>query len=297
MSFEIEAADLSANSLPSPHLVLTIRVGHHARPNSPRFAYVSAFPFAQLRVGNLYEPLRATVTRVVPAEIMGDQHFDIRIELEPSFDALERIEQARLGVRDGSVKLWLSAGLSVARFVACAAPGAPSSKVDVPGPACVLSSQRDLQELHHEIPRDKWLAHLSGLGFADVLVFELPRRIVGQQTREVTSAKRLLAEARRAYDAGDWDVVALRTFKALEELAPGNAGVPDRIAQRYFANAHQVVRDRLHEHLRTLTRLMHVGRHATQDAQGQLVDVSRAHAAFLLGAAELVVGWCAVLAP
>lgn len=85
----------------------------------------------------------------------------------------------------------------------------------------------------------------------------------------------------------------MKAFKAFEALVP-NAGrqqVFDAIKDDYFANANGEVAEAAKEMLVKLSKLYHIG--GRHHAGG--IPVARHHARFLLGAAEMVVAWCAEL--
>jgi hypothetical protein len=86
--------------------------------------------------------------------------------------------------------------------------------------------------------------------------------------------------------------VGVKAFKAFEALVPDEKNqVFSAIVEGYFKNAHSDVADAAKEMLGKLSKLYHIG--GRHHAGG--TPVARHHARFLLGAAEMVVAWCAEL--
>lgn len=294
-----EPRGLRGQSTPEPGIELRLRVGHHARPQAPVVAYAFAFPVLRFGAGAGSEAATCRLVEVVPPEVGGNQHFCFTILVSTPFDLLERVEHLREVRPQDGVDIELDLQLSVLPCIALHDHEEDGRAIWAARPALGLPQRLQPQDVdggRFTISRDEWIRLLGEIGFADVLVFEFPRRPLHDRPKELSEALAFLQQARRAFDQGDYDLVAGRAFNALEALAPGKQkeGVPDRVRDRYLMSLSPLVQQRAHELLVKLTPLLHVGRHATWDANGCLIDVTRRHAAFVLGAAELVVGWCAM---
>lgn len=290
--FKIEAAPtlLTGRSDPTPALTLSLRVGHQARPKAPQYAFHSCFPRIRLGTGSEWFSVEAHVAHVTPPDIGGNQHFAIDLRVPTPAELLERVESARLRAKNGSVVIEGELNLSVCQVV----EGDPATFLSPPD---LLLPGVSISALRFEISRDEWRAVLEKLGFAEILVFEFPRRLPGGPSGPVANALGILRSAHGALAAGEYDSVAARCYRALEAIAPGSGGVPSRLMDQHFSGLNQVLSERLSRMLIGAMPLYHVGRHAAQDPQGVPVEVSRAHAMFLLGMTELILGWCAAAAP
>jgi hypothetical protein len=281
--FKIEAAPkfLTGRSDPSPAVLLSLQVGYTERPQPSRHAFHSCFP--KVTLGGVQ--LDATVVGNARPEIDGDEHFALDLLVPVPFNTLEQIERARQQVTNGSVGIGVELHLSVCKVV----ESGPSETL---APPKRLLPGRHINAFRHNVARDEWLHVILGIGFADVLVFEFPRRPPGGTTPS-GAALVTLRSARDALFAGDYDSVAARCYFGLEALAPGPGQIVDRIRDQHFSQLNPVVSARVHSALVAAMPLFHIGRHATLDAQGVVVGVSRAHATFLIGVTELVFGLCA----
>jgi hypothetical protein len=139
------------------------------------------------------------------------------------------------------------------------------------------------------LPRDRWLKLVDDLRYTMTLVVELP--LHGKTSANIHSAQGHLESARSAFAHGNLDDVGARAFKAFEALVPtrGKKPVFTAIKEGYFNNADPTVAQAALDMLVALSKLYHVGgRHHASGA-----PVARHHARFLVGAAEMVVAWCA----
>jgi hypothetical protein len=162
--------------------------------------------------------------------------------------------------------------------------------IHLAGTTQVIGNEQ-LQRNPLRFSRDEWLHLLEKVGYTSVLVVELP--VSNSNHANVRAALERLKGARTAFAHGNLDEVGVAAFKAFEALVPnaGRGQVFDAIKDDYFSNAHADVRDPAKEMLRRLAVLYHIG--GRHHASG--LPVARHHARFLLGAAELVVAWCAEL--
>jgi hypothetical protein len=104
----------------------------------------------------------------------------------------------------------------------------------------------------------------------------------------------------RTHTDNHTEAVALHAFLALEALAsrdPSTRPVAERIAGAYFAGDHEEVRARVQKALIGILPSYHAGRHMVGAGDAPRVQVSRSHAKWILGTAQLVIGWCANAQP
>jgi hypothetical protein len=292
---EIWWGNIRGASEPSPRLEIGLRIGDKRRPQAPLFAWQSFLPELTIEVGSHRVALDTRGTITSDPCIEGNSHFEISLTATLPFHVLEGIEIHRHSQSNAAIGLELQPNLVVTPVKSVMFTSQESGNS---GHEQVLSRPQRVHQLagrHRDISRDEWHRILAQVTFAEVLVFEFRRRLVGNELPQFEHVRRLLNEARMAYDAADYDAVAGKAFKALEALVPGEGSLPDRLCRAHFSHSSTIVEDRVSRALRSITPLYHIGRHAVTDDEGRLVPVSRSHAAYLLGTAELLVGWCSDL--
>jgi hypothetical protein len=146
-----------------------------------------------------------------------------------------------------------------------------------------------------ELSRDRWAALLDRVGYADVIVFELQTLKVGSPPiPRITKARECLALATRAFherQTGYEATVADHIYRAMQALAADDPSmIADTIVKTYFSGAHEEIKTRMQKMLIPLLGTYHVARKVAPDPG---LDVSREHAAWILGTAQLLVAWCA----
>lgn len=218
----------------------------------------------------------------------GDTHIPITFRVPLPFALVERVQQTR--AKQGPDKQVVfdirpNLGISAVQMLATEDEVIPVAKVPQ------LIREEQLQREPVRFARDEWNRLMEALGYTSVLVVELP--VASAAHPKVQAALEHLRAARSSFHNGNLDDVGVRAFKAFEALVP-NAGqqrVFDAIKDEYLKNADADVADAAKEMLVKLSKLYHIGgRHHAGGA-----PVARHHARFLLGAAELVVAWCAEL--
>jgi len=264
-------------------------------------ALVFCYPRADVLLGGqLLERVGVEVVRVghswatregagsVLSHPFGDTHIPITFRVPLPFALVERVQQAR--TKQGPDKQVVfdirpNLGISAVKMLAIEDEVVPAAKV----PQLIREEQLSREPVR--FGRDEWLKLVEAVGYTNVLVVELPIRNAGSQN--VRASLQHLQAARAAFDNGNLDDVGGKAFKAFEALVPnrGNDRVFEAIKSEYFKSAHGEVADAAHEMLTKLAKLYHIG--GRHHAGG--LPITRHHARFLLGAAELVVAWCAEL--
>lgn len=252
-----------------------------------RVSVRSLHPGASLVSAGAREKVDVRVVGYGPELVQEGGRFDIDLLLETPFDVLERIERGRT---TGEVRIELDLGLTTECYVAqkIRTDAFPPTRFDL---AVVYRVPRpSVGRSDHTVARDAWLDLLRQLRFRDVLVVELPRAEIGQVPTEFGRAYESIEEARRSFDDQKYAHVCVDVCKALEHLAPENRGrVWEHLTAKFFEPG--VMRDRVQAALIAIAPLLHLGRHAGQSEEERRTEVTREHAAFVLGVGNLVVGW------
>lgn len=292
MGFVITFQDFVGRSTPSPGIEVRLWVTPTGEHRKHHLAFASSFPAAVLRVPRGAEKVEARLIDLTPSDIANDQHFDVALFINTPSDLLERLEVARAGAEE--VTLDLDLRLTVYALHDAGKSDNGFTRRFVGSFNRFYNRPYDMEGHQGVIPRDGWLRLLSEIGFCDVLVVELPRRFAGQADAvSLATARALLEEARRSYDENRTAHTLGDAYRALEALAPGQGQTVERIMAAHFANEPAIVRTRIKEALIKLLPVVHLGRHAGQEVDEKQIEITRQHAAFVLGTASLIVGWCA----
>lgn len=294
MKFRISQWDLRPRSRPTPGIEVSIRLDQVDREDERfRFWLTSLTPRAFFRANGAFEWVDVRVASAYSELITPDGNFPLRLVLETPFDLLERLEVGRAGGPEVMLELQLEATVTtiVEAFITTSSNERRASYVPAFVPKQLRSN--DLLAQEHKISRDDWLNLLSGSGFRDVLVVEIPRpSLVNGKSVLPAGVREKLVSARECFDRGDYDHVCGDVQTALEYLAaPGEARLPTRLIDEAFQHVTPAVRERLKDALIGTAPLIHFGRHAGKTDEERRETVTRAHAALLLAWVTLVVGW------
>lgn len=267
---------------PTPSLEIAGRL--HLLGGADVVSLAFCFPTASLRLGTKWT--HALDARVVRANHTwanrareSPSHISIDFAVPLPLGVVERVQTARAEHGqdlDVSIVIVPSLGLLVSEPL-----GHPNLVLPVYG------NKLDSRPL--VLSRDRWLKVTGQLGFTRSVVIELP--VHGQHSGAIADAERQLLAARAAFAHGNLDDVGVRAFKAFEALVPARGSQPvfTAIKDAYLASADPDVAAAALEMMTRLAKLYHIG--GRHHAKGQ--PVARHHARFLLGAAEMVVAWCA----
>lgn len=239
-----------------------------------------------VRVGHAHATREGSGTALAPT--FGDSFLPITFRVALPLALIETIQRER--TRQGADKelvFDIQPNLGMAPIHAVSV--GPKT-VHLAGVTQVIRDQQ-LQRSPVRFSRDAWLKLIEKVGYTSVLVVELP--VSNANHPAVRAALERLQAARTSFAHGNLDEVGVAAFKAFETLVPNLGGrrVFDAIRDEYFSKAHADVAVAAKDMLIELAALYHIGgRHHAGGA-----PVARHHARFLLGAAELVVAWCADL--
>ena len=267
---------------PTPSLEIAGRL--HLLGGADVVSLVFCFPTASLRLGTKWthtvdaRVVRASHTWATRAR-ENPAHMSIDFALPLPLGVVERVQAARVEHGqdlDVAFVIAPSLGLLVSEPLGHPSLVLPVYSNKLECPPLVLS-------------RDRWLKVIGQLGFTRSVVIELP--VHGLHSAEIADAEKHLLAARAAFAHGNIDDVGVRAFKAFEALVParGHQQVFTAIKDAYLAAADPDVAEAALEMMTRLAKLYHIG--GRHHAKGQ--SVARHHARFLLGAAEMVVAWCA----
>lgn len=288
LSFSERTSEPQPRTTPEP--CLEVECNYSLTGGAQIAALIYAFPTADVTIGTQYvAECRVHVARVGHTwATMGEAnptHIPITFRIALPFSLIEQIQGARakLGA-EKDVVFRIHPNLGVSRVY-----GSTQTGTGYMAGITVQVYEDRIQSDPIHLSRDHWLVMMERLGFTDSLVIELP--VVPGGPSPVRDALQHLRAARTAFANGAFDDVGVKAFKAFEALVPLNGKGPvfDAIAKDYFASAHEQVATAAKEMLIRLAALYHVG--GRHHAGG--VPVARHHARFLLGAAEMVVAWCA----
>jgi hypothetical protein len=277
---------------PTTSIELSLCVEPADEHRAGTWAFGSCFPAATLsskqgRSSFGSVALAAKVARVTPNVVRPPNGcFYLTLLVEVPHGALETFEAHRGETPEVEIQLMLNLTL----FRASDTEGRA-----VLGEPHWVPDGSELVGASRTFSRDEWHRILRDLGFAEVLVFELPRRIVGDSGTALQTARAELEKARRAYDENRTDDVAQHAYLALDALAPGQGQIIDRIAKDYLVRLHPETLARLRAALIALMPTIQVGRHMAGTAQQPAVPITREHASWIYGTAALIVGWCGSL--
>jgi hypothetical protein len=292
MKFAIDCLTKKARRLPSPGLELRVHVTPTVAYPNELVRLAACHPRACLKAATGLEWVDVHVLDAEPIEIDKGEHFVLELFLATPPDLIERFESHRHAAPQ-QVVVDLDLRMTVTRcpFVQ------PRDKTRMDRYLTYNLRLYNGQELSGhliEIPRDEWLALLDGIGFSDVIVLELAHRRASAPTPALVRARDALEAARRAYDENRTANVMDEVHRALEHLGleRENGRTFDRIVNEYLADEPHVVRQRMLGALVAFSGVIHLGRHAGLVEAERALEVSRPHAAFALGVASLLFGWC-----
>jgi hypothetical protein len=292
MKFAIDCLAKKARRHPTPGIELRIHAAPTVAYPNELVRLAGCHPRACLKAGTGLEWVDVRVLDTEPIEIDKGQHFVLELFLATPPDLLERFEAHRRGAPE-QVVIDLDLRMTVTRCP-FAQPREKTRMDRNLGYNLRLYNGHELSGYLIEIPRDEWLALLDGIGFSDVIVIELAHRRAAAPTPALLRARDALDAARRAYDENRTANVMDEVHRALEHLGleRGNERTFDRIVNEYLADEPEIVRERMLGALVGFSRVIHLGRHAGLVGAERALEVSRPHAAFALGVASLLFGWC-----
>ncbi|MBE7483196.1 MAG: hypothetical protein HS104_24885 [Polyangiaceae bacterium] len=299
LSFLQVAGEPRPSSEPEPCFEVEVR--YELTGGADVAAFVFCNPRADVHLGShLLERVRVEVVRVghshaaregsgsLLTPTFGDSHVPITFRVPLPLSLIESIQQERVKRGgDKEVLFDINPNLGMTPIL----PVSSGAEVAHVAGVTQVIHDRQLQREPVRFSRDEWLTLIEQVGYTSVLVVELP--VANATHANVRAALEHLKTARSSFAHGNLDDVGVKAFKAFEALVP-NAGrqqVFDAIKDDYFANANGEVAEAAKEMLVKLSKLYHIG--GRHHAGG--IPVARHHARFLLGAAEMVVAWCAEL--